>query len=107
MSAGERSALWSPDAVGDLERLWDYLAAAAGPATADRVLRDVQSVVLTLAEFPHAGRSRDELRPGLRSIPVGAQVVFYRVVNDRPQIVRIIDGRQDIAAVFTDEKPSN
>jgi toxin ParE1/3/4 len=106
MSAGERSALWSPDAVSDLDRLWDYLASAAGPATADRVLRDVQHVVMTLAEFPQAGRSRNELRPGLRSLPVGAHIVFYRIVEGRPQIIRVIDGRQDIAVIFADEDPS-
>ncbi|CAL74649.1 Hypothetical protein; putative plasmid stabilization system protein [Bradyrhizobium sp. ORS 278] len=58
-----------------------------------------------LIEFPHAGRSRSELRPGLRSIPVGAQVVFYRVAKEGPQIVRVIDARQDIVAIFADVDP--
>ncbi|MGJ4890949.1 type II toxin-antitoxin system RelE/ParE family toxin [Bradyrhizobium sp. HKCCYLRH3099] len=76
MSAGERRALWSPEAASDLDRLWDYLAVAAGSPTADRILRDVQRTVIVLIEFPHAGRARDELQPGLRSISVGAHVVF-------------------------------
>ncbi|MGY3448676.1 type II toxin-antitoxin system RelE/ParE family toxin [Bradyrhizobium sp. USDA 4353] len=105
MSAGERRALWSPEAASDLDRLWDYLADAAGSPTADRILRDVQRTATVLIEFPHAGRSRDELQLGLRSISVGAHVVFDRVTTDGPQIVRVIDGRQDIVAIFANQDP--
>jgi toxin ParE1/3/4 len=49
---------------------------------------------------PFAGRARNEVRPGLRSFAATPHVVFYRVVNDTPQIVRLLDGRQDIEENF-------
>jgi len=29
-------------------------------------------------------------------------VVFYRVVNDAPEIIRVLDGRQDIEEIFAE-----
>jgi plasmid stabilization system protein ParE len=37
---------------------------------------------------------------GLRSFAATPHVVFYRVVNDTPEIVRVLDGRQDIEEKF-------
>ena len=41
------------------------------------------------------------VRPGLRSFAATPHVVFYRVVNETPEIVRVLDGRQDIEERFT------
>ena len=54
--------------------------------------------------LPSAGRSRDEIRPGLRSLAASPQVVFYRLNNDRPEIVRVLDGRQDIEEIFAEDE---
>ena len=56
-----------------------------------------------LEAHPLAGRTRDELRPGLRSISVRPHVVFYRVLDDNPEIVHVLDGRRDLDAIFADE----
>jgi len=63
-------------------------------------LREITRVVATIDGFPLAGRSRDEIRAGLRSLTASPQVVFYRLKNDRPEIVRVLDGRQDIEEIF-------
>jgi len=47
---------------------------------------------------------RNEIRPGLRSLTVTPQIVFYRLKNGRPEIVRVLDGRQDIEEIFSDDK---
>jgi plasmid stabilization system protein ParE len=36
----------------------------------------------------------------LRSFAATPHVVFYRVANDTPEIVRVLDGRQDIEEKF-------
>ena len=46
------------------------------------------------------GRRRDDLRPGLRSFPVGAYVAFYQIVGDVVEIVRVFHGRRDIEGEF-------
>jgi len=93
--------IWSPEALDDVDRLWDYYAGIAGRATADKVVREVARVVKAIDEFPFAGRVRDEIRVGLRSLAATPHVVFYRLSNDRPEIVRVLDGRQDIEEIFS------
>jgi toxin ParE1/3/4 len=82
----ERKAriIWSPQALDDIDLLWAYYAGTAGRATADKILRQVGEIVATIEEFPLAGRPRDEIRAGLRSLVAGLQVVFYRLNNERP-----------------------
>ena len=40
-----------------------------------------------MGKNPFAGRSRDEIRPGYRSFPVGQYVVFYRLSDSGVQIM--------------------
>ena len=42
------------------------------------------------------GRSRDDLRPGLRSFTVGEYVIFYIIEHEDVEILRVLHGRQDI-----------
>jgi toxin ParE1/3/4 len=103
MAARRRAALWSPEALNDLNDIWDHYARVAGPPTADKLLRDIGGVVRTLEEHPFAGRIRDEIGSGLHSFATSPHVVFYRVLNDRPEIVRVLDGRRDIDDIFSDD----
>ena len=103
MVEARRAALWSPEALDDRERIWDYYVGVAGRHTAEKIFREIAGVIALLEEHPFAGRARNELRPGLRSFASTPHVVFYPVVNDTPQIVRVLDGRQDIEEKFTAE----
>jgi toxin ParE1/3/4 len=53
-----------------------------------------------LAQFPNMGISRDELHPGLRSLPVGKYLIFYTLISDGIAIVRVLHGMMDIEAFF-------
>lgn len=94
--------IWSPEALQDIDHLWDYYAEVAGLASADKLLREIARVVATIEEFPRAGRSRDGIRADLRSLSAGLRIVFYRFKGDRPEIVRVLDGRQDIDEIFAE-----
>lgn len=104
MAERKLPVVWSPEALDDLDHLWDYYASVAGPATADKILRGIAAVVATIDDFPFSGRSRDDIRLGLRSLAADLQIVFYRLNNDRPEIVRLLDGRQDIEKIFSDDE---
>ena len=65
-------------------------------------MREVARIVAVIDDFPLAGRSRDEIRAGLRSLAASPQIVFYRLKDDRPEIVRVLDGRQDIEEIFSE-----
>lgn len=96
--------IWSPEALDDVDHLWDYYAHIAGRATADKVVREIARVVRTIDDLPSAGRARDEIRAGLRSLAATPQIVFYRLNNDQAEIVRVLDGRQDIEEIFSDDE---
>jgi|SRR6185437_14750732 len=100
MAEVRRSALWSPEALDDRERIWDYYIRAAGGHSAEKALREIAEVIAVIEDHPFAGRARNEVRLGLRSLAAAPHVVFYRVVNDTPEIVRLLDGRQDIEEKF-------
>ena len=100
MAQAKRAALWSLDALDDREGIWNYYVQVAGRHTAEKVLREIAEVIALIEDHPFAGRARNEVRPGLRSVAAAPHVVFYRVVNDTPEIVRLLDGRQDIEEKF-------
>jgi len=72
----------------DVIDIWRYIAADNEPA-ADRFIR-------LLGDVPSAGRSRDEIRPGYRSFPVGEYVIFYRAREPGVHIMHVIHGRRDL-----------
>ena len=100
MAEAGRAALWSPESLNDRDSIWEYYARVAGRHTAEKILREIAQVIALIEEHPFAGRARDEVRPGLRSFAATPHVVFYRVIDDTPQIVRLLDGRQDIEEKF-------
>jgi toxin ParE1/3/4 len=98
--------IWSPEARADLTDIWNYYADVAGRRTADNIVRGIGEACRLIEDHPYGGRSRDEVRPGLRCIVASPHVVFYRVTGEGvAQVVRVIDGRRDIDAIFdeTDE----
>ena len=102
MAEHKPAIVWSPEALADIDKLWDYYAEAAGRGTADRILREIAKAIAVIDDFPLAGRARDEIRSGLRFLAAAPQIVFYRLKDDRPEIVRVLDGRQDIDEIFSD-----
>jgi len=66
-------------------------------------VRKITEACRLLEDHPFVGRTRDEIRPGLRSIAATPYVVFYRVNNDVAEIVRVLDGRRDLDEIFADE----
>ena len=74
--------------------------AEQNPAAADRWLELIREKCQGLARMPEMGRKRYDLAPGLRSLPVGNYVIFYRPVLDGIQVIRVLHGARDIPALF-------
>jgi toxin ParE1/3/4 len=100
MASPRSSILWSPEAEEDLIDIWGYLAREATEEIADRQLNAIENACSTLEAWPLCGRPRDSLLPGMRSVPVHPYVIFYRARNETVEIVRVVDGRRDIDALF-------
>jgi toxin ParE1/3/4 len=85
-----------PQADLDLDSIWDFIAVDDIQA-AERLINRIGSVFQMLVENPLAGRERPELRRNLRSFPVGNYLI-YSPVSDGIEVIRVMNGRQDIDA---------
>jgi toxin ParE1/3/4 len=92
----------TPQADSDLDDIWYYVVAKSGSLDiADRFIDSITDRFFLLASHPNIGRARDEdLRPGLRSFPVGDYIIIYRAEDEDVLILRVVRGSRDIAALF-------
>jgi toxin ParE1/3/4 len=92
----------SPLADSDLDDIWYYVASQRGSLDiADRLMGSITDRFFLLTSYPHIGRARDEdLRPGLRSFPVGEYVILYRIEDEDVVILRVLRGSRNMAALF-------
>jgi toxin ParE1/3/4 len=102
MAGSKGMAIWSPEARRDIDDIWNYYERVAGRTVAENIVRKIDGVIATIEDYPFAGRSRDELFPGFRSLAASPYVVFYRVRENVPDIIRILDSRRDIERIFAD-----
>jgi toxin ParE1/3/4 len=89
-------------AEADLDELWAYIA-ANNPDAADRMVDAVLESSRTHVRFPGMGQSRDELQAGLRCFVVLPYVVYYRVLEDTIEVLRILHGARDISGLIEPE----
>jgi toxin ParE1/3/4 len=102
MNNGRRAAIWSSAALADLDGIWDYYVRVAGQDAAHKLLREIDRAVSVIEAHPNAGRARGELCAGVRSFATNPHVIFYRLVDEVPEIIRVLDGRRDIEDIFAD-----
>ena len=106
MKKGEfvrRVVAWSPRAEIDLLNIWRYVASESLASTADRALKEIYRTAWLLGGYPEFGRPRDDVRAGLRSVLAQRYVIFYRVKPKAVEIVRVLDERRDVDAIFSYE----
>ena len=94
--------LRTPQADSDLDEIWYYIdAKSRSIEIADRLIDSITDRFFLLASHPNLGRARDEdLRPGLRSFPVGEYVIIYRIQDEDVLILRVLRGSRNIEALF-------
>ena len=88
-----------PEAESDLEEMWLHIAQDS-PNAADRFIDLIEAGCLSLAQNPHMGRLRPDLRPGLRSFPVRNYLIFYMPMEDGIEIARVLSGFRDVEGMF-------
>jgi toxin ParE1/3/4 len=87
----------APQARAELSSIWNYIFKESGSAVAaDSVIDAITERFYLLSQFPRMGRPRADLRPGLRSFPVGQYVIIYTIEGADVEILHVFHGRQDI-----------
>lgn len=103
MPASRTSVVWSARSERDLQDIWTHLVNTAGSQAADQTVHRVIAATVKLAAHPLSGRSRGEIRQGLRSVSAPPFVVFYQVQDDVASIIRVVDGRRDLERMPFDD----
>jgi addiction module RelE/StbE family toxin len=99
--------VFHPDAVADLNEIWEYIA-ADNPGAADRVMEEIHEAIRALIPFPQQGHRRSDLssRP-LRFCAVRDYLIAYAPDEEPLVVLAILHGRRNprvIAALLRERK---
>lgn len=97
--------LLAPAAVRDLRRIRAWIAADSGMERAKHVVRTLLDVLEWIAEMPAVGAPRPAFGGEVRCLVRRPYLIFYRKLDERVQILRIIDGRRDLQTAWLEDKP--
>lgn len=92
--------LFTEQASEDLWEIWDFLHGEANVAIADAFLDRINGIAKDLSTFPESGKAYDDLGPDIRGISFKPYTLFYRIRNNRIEVVRVLHGSRDIHALF-------
>jgi toxin ParE1/3/4 len=97
--------IFSPEALTQLEALFDHIAAAAG----SNIARAFTGAIVEYCEgfdvFPLRGMRRDDLLPSLRTIGFRRRVtIAFMVEDDAVTIIGIFYGGQDYESDLHDQE---
>ncbi len=91
----------SVPAEKDLDELFDYTHNRHSFSTAVDYLNALENVLLDIVAFPEMGKTRDEIKPELRSLAFKEHVIFYRILPRRKiRVVRVLHASRDIPNFF-------
>jgi toxin ParE1/3/4 len=92
----------SKKAVADLEEIWLYTVEKWSIEQADRYYNLIVDEINYICKNINAGKSMEHVRKGYRASKVKSHLIFYRVLNDTIEIIRILHERMDIENRLSD-----
>lgn len=92
-----------PDAVKDLDEIWEYIAADNLEA-ADRVREEIYDAIQSLVPFPYVGHSRPDLTARSLRFQTTSDYVIAYAPDEKPlAVIAVLHGRRNprvIAAIL-------
>jgi len=82
-------------AESDLEDIWLYIFNNWGLEQADAYLEALLNRLAWLAEHPHAGKERSDIKSGYFCFPEGRHLIFYQQHSNRVEIFGIVHQSMD------------
>jgi toxin ParE1/3/4 len=92
----------APSTIRDLDRLSEYFLETNVEA-GERLFKALNQQFYNLTQFPNLGKSYPQLNSNIRGLLVEKYIIFYRVTTTQVEIVRVVDGRQDLTQLFITE----
>jgi toxin ParE1/3/4 len=85
----------SPRARADLEEIWDYTEDRWGLDQTETYTRALWQRIEAVARHPAMEQDASDIRAGYYKISCGSHVLFYRLIAEGIDIVRILHERMD------------
>lgn len=102
--AGGMRLQYSPQAIGDLQKLQRYIAEILqNPTAAKRTVRRILAECARLKEFPEMGCSIQEKTghaTDLRMLICGNCLAVYRIQEETISVIRVLNARQDYIRIL-------
>lgn len=93
------SVRFSPKSRQDLIDIGDTIARDSRANTRRFVVR-LQDRCKQIGDAPLSYPGREDLSPGLRMVPLGRYVIFFRVLDDAVRIERVLHGARNLPVVL-------
>ena len=93
----------SQPAIKDLENIVDYFSKNNLKA-GEKFINGFEKKCQYLAQFPKMGRSYDDLKQSLRGLNFDKYIIFYRIIDDGIEIVRVVSCYRDLDSLFSTQK---
>ncbi len=88
-------------ATQDLNQIADYFFDYNIDA-GEKFFREFNQKCKQLVLFPKSGKSYDYIREGLRGLSFKNYIIFYHILGEDIEILRVISGRRDLFSIFED-----
>ncbi|KAM3100054.1 type II toxin-antitoxin system RelE/ParE family toxin [Phormidesmis sp. 146-35] len=83
----------------DLNEIAEYFAENSIEA-GDRFFSAFNRKCQQLVAFPNSGKSYQAVRSDLRGLSLEGYIIFYRILDDGIEILRVVSGRRDFLSLF-------
>jgi len=83
----------------DLNAISDYFLKQSIDA-GERFVETFNQKCKYLVRYPYMGKSYTHLRPGLRGLSLMGYIIFYHVVENDVEILRVVSGYRNLQDVF-------
>ena len=89
----------------DIKDIFDWIVSESGyPPIAEKLADRIYDACESLVEFPLKGRSRNDLKQGVRTLPFEhTAVITYRVLSDEVEVLNIFYGGRDWEAIVANQ----
>jgi toxin ParE1/3/4 len=100
-----RKVILTPEALGDLDSLYEYIAADSGPARAISYIERIEDYCARFDLVAERGTRRDDIRPGLRIVGFERRVtIAFHVDPTTVTIDRILYGGREFEGMLAHQR---
>ena len=97
--------VYSPRALDDLERAWDEIySASLDVDVTDTYIEELRAKVRDISKYPKTGERLmfEGIFTGIYYVVHKKYSAFYRVVNDRMEVIRVLYNRSNYMQILFD-----